>query len=141
MKQQKRRHSFSIDRGAFATHFRARCRVSACAVLFLSALAFCAPDVRASDGCAFFWKGGSGDVGEKNNWTYGDCSPDPSLLPGPMDGVHIGSIDNNGNPVAITVTGDLNVGGAIINGQITMTGTLNAPGGVQAAGGGRFEKR
>ncbi len=78
----------------------------------LSLLYACALGVsqaRASDGCSFQWKGGSGDVGEKNNWDYGDCFPDPSLLPGPMDGVSITGVDRDGNPTPITITGDLNV--------------------------------
>jgi len=38
-------------------------------------------------------------------------------------------VDRNGNPAAITVTGDFDVGGASVIGAVTMTGAVTAGGG------------
>ncbi|HEY5075309.1 MAG TPA: hypothetical protein VII34_11495 [Pyrinomonadaceae bacterium] len=54
MKQQKGRQ----------TAFNSGYRAVACAVLFLFAFALCVPHALASDGCAFLWLGGSGDVND-----------------------------------------------------------------------------
>ena len=62
--------SLSIDRSALAI------------LLLLSASALGVPDVVASDGCAFQWLGGSGDVNDPNYWDHGECFSDPSNLPG-----------------------------------------------------------